>query len=759
MRFPRFTDFAMSSIRPWGRGWVYGFGLSVFLSFAVVQAEAPAPATMPSDTVTINFPNATVDQIIAYYSELTGRTAIRNANVQGRIVLQSNGPLTREDAIIAIQSVMTANQLSIVHMGDKFFKVVPSDLVKQSGISVSTGDEALPAADQMVSKIFQLKFVDVKDMQPNLQGVINRFGQIIPFPRTNTLLIMDAAANLIEIEKIINHLDRPLEAKVKSKFYPLKNAKAKDVVARIMELLNASGGAQQTSKPAGAPTVPPIPGQPEIPVPTPISASSPANELVFSEEAVVVGKVTLTADERTNQIILLTRTINFPFFDQMIEKLDADTAAPLQFAKIAMKYADAEDMANLLNELNGRGGSGGGKSKKERVKGDSNSTTSSSPSTPRSSTPSSPSSPSIGGPAKEGEGSLKLENLVIYPDPRTNSLILLGTSDEIKKVRDIVKDVDVILAQVLLEGIIVEVTLNRTDSFGVEVLARAAEAQFSQAGLNNTLSVNPVDALSIVSPATLPNGLASGLNYFASLRNSKVDILVQALAQNSNVKILSQPVVQTSHNEEARIVVGEARPVVTQTATDITGNLGTLRSSFAYKDIALELYVRPLVNPDGLVVLDILQKVNSISGFQTIDNNQIPIISRREANSVVSVQDGSMVVLGGLVGNNETVSKTGIPLLSDIPLLGYLFSNTRKERVRTELMVLLKPTVLRTPEDASEEAKYRREMLQSFRKRTLADKLMRIPSLNEQLDNAERPRSLRAQPADPEDEVVEPQQP
>ncbi len=760
----------MRSIRYWAGV------LSAFLllaggatqAYAPTLVEAPSPSASPAASpaspaltgnqpVQINFPNATLEQIIEFYSNLTGRTAIHGSNLSGRIVIQSNGPLTHEDAIIAIQNVLSANNFSIVHLGEKFFKVVPSPSVRQEGVNVITGDEKLAAADQVMSKIFQLNFAKATDIQASLQPVIHAYGQIMPFPRTNTLLITDTSANLIEIEKIINHLDRPLEATVKSKFYKLKNAKAKDVVARITELLNSSLGNQQAAKQPGVPGMAPgIPGQPEVPptlMPTPGGASGE-----FSEEAVVVGKVTLTSDERTNQIILLTRAINFPFFDQMIEKLDADTAAPLILKSIPMKYADAEDMAGLLNQVLGRGGSAG-KNKKERVKGEESPSAYNSNPNQRN-PPNQPSPPSglsnaSTAAGKEGLGANKREDLVVYADPRTNSLIVMGTAQDIEWVQGFVKDVDVLLAQVLLEGIIVEVTLDRTDSLGVEFLIRAANGQLKQAGLNSTLTINPVDATTIASAATLPTGLASGLNYFATLTSTKMDVLAQALAQISNVKILSQPVIQTSHNEEAKIIVGEARPIVTTTSTDITGNLGNLQSSYEYKDIATELYVRPLVNPDGLVVLDILQKVNSISGEQTINNNQVPIIARREASSVVSVQDGSVIVLGGLISNSETVTKVGIPLLSDIPLIGYLFSNTTKQLVRTELMVLLKPTVLRTPDDASYEARRRRLMLQSFKKQGLDKKLLGERSLDKQLDDIEAQRPPYSIPAEPVPELLD----
>lgn len=706
---------------------------------------APAVPATSEDKVTINFPNATVDQIITLYADLTGRTAIRPSTLTGRIVLQANGPLSKEDAIIALENVLSINGFSVVRQGEKFFKVVLSKDASREGVAVSTGDDKLIPVDQLASRVFQLKFVEVKDVQESLKPVIHTYGQITPFPRTNSILITDTSANLIEIGKIIDHLDRPLEAKVKTKFYQLKNAKAKDVVARILELLGTTGAAQPGQKPSapGTPAVAPgTEGQAAA------AAVGKAGELSFSEEAIVVGKVTISADERTNRIILLTRSVNFPFFDQMIEQLDADTAAPLVLRSIALKYAEAADLSALINQVLGRGGSSSSRSKSDRLSRD----TAGSPySTSTQRPPSAPSPPSMGSAPAAPAGSKANrfgEDLVVYPDPRTNSLIVMGTESDIAWVQSFVKDVDVLLAQVLLEGIVVEVSLGREDSLGVDVLARASDGQLAQAGLVKGLAINPLDAATITSAALLPTGLPAGLSYFASLKNSKVDILVQALAQNSRVKILSQPVIQTSHNEEAKIVVAEARPIVTSTATDLVGNQGNLRSNYEYKDIGIQLTIRPLVNPDGLVVLDILQRVDNISGFQVIDNNQVPIIARREASSIVSVQDGSMVILGGLIENKENVTRSGVPILSDIPLLGYLFGSTNKKGTRTELMVMLKPTVLRTAEAASGEAAARRRSLELFKKQGLQDKILSRKNLSEQIDAIERPKSIPAKPAE-----------
>ncbi|MEI6875689.1 MAG: secretin N-terminal domain-containing protein, partial [Spirochaetota bacterium] len=593
----------------------------------------------------------------------------------------------------------------------------------------------------VASGVFQLKFIEAKDLEPSLTKIIHTTGQALVFPRTNSILITDTAANLLEIAKLIEHIDRPLEAKVKSKFYPLKNAKAKDVVARIMELLGSPGVGQAGQKSSAPSTAPGAEGQVAVDV-------ARGGELSFSEEAIVVGKVSISADERTNQIILLTRGVNLPFFDQMIEKLDADAVGAVSLKAVPLKYANAEDLAGLINAVLGHGGGGSSSARKERV--GSRETTSSPYTAPRPQPASVAASSGSGGgtPRPATRVSKVGEDLVVYPDPRTNSLIVMGTESDIAWVKIFVKDVDVLLAQVLLEGIVVEVSLSREDSLGVDVLARASDGQLSQAGLVKGLAINPLDAATIGSAAALPMGLPAGLSYFASLRNSKVDILVQALAQNSRVKILSQPVIQTSHNEEAKIIVAEARPIVTSTATDLVGSTGNLRSNYEYKDIGIQLTIRPLVNPDGLVVLDILQRVDNISGYQTIDNNQVPIIARREASSIVSVQDGSMVILGGLIENKETVTRSGIPILSDIPLLGYLFGSTGKRGARTELMVMLKPTVLRTAEAASAEATLRRRSLELFKKQGIQDKILSRKNLSEQIDAIERPKSVPAQPAE-----------
>ena len=732
----------------------------------------------------LNWPNPNLEMMIKVYADLTQRVAIRAGNlpIQTRIPIEEYkgmAPLVKEDAITALQNVLAINGFTIVHQGEKFFKVIQSSpAARLEGVPISLEDGKLVPSDQLVSRLVQLKYVDASEMVLSLTPAVKHVnGAIIPFLRTNSLLITDRAANVIEMLKVVDHVDQSISAEVQTKFYRLKNAKAKDVVERIRELLAeslgaASKGTGQGGKTAGAPRGAKQDSkgkkegekenkegeeQPEE-GPLPVVAQKGQRELTFSEESILVGKATFSADERTNQIILLTRVVNFPFFDHMIGKLDVDTADPVLLKTIPLKYSDAGELAGLLNQVLGNS-SEAAKPRERILSSDSGSSSGTSTST-RGRTPQSQpqpgAAPAAGGKKEEG-------GVSVYPDLRMNWLIAMGTAQEIEWVEKFVKEEDVPLPQVLLEGIVAEVTLDHSDTLGIEVLARATSGEISHAGLVNTLAANPVSATTI-GPASLPTVLADGFNYWASLNRSRIDIIVQALSKKSNVKILSQPHIMASHNLEAEISVGEKRPVVTQsTTTPITSETTTTTSSVSSQvqltPIELRLHIKPLINPEArMVQLDIEQTADALTGFQKIDGNDVPIISTRSAKSVVSVKDGEMIILGGLIKNTESVAKTGIPILSDIPLIGSLFSTTTKGNIRTELVLLLRPTVLNSPEEAAAEARRRlSERYELYKRRDIKEMILREPSVAEEIDRIAQPHSVPAEPVDM-DQDLEPEQ-
>jgi general secretion pathway protein D len=224
-------------------------------------------------------------------------------------------------------------------------------------------------------------------------------------------------------------------------------------------------------------------------------------------------------------------------------------------------------------------------------------------------------------------------------------------------------------------------------------------------GTNLTFFTNVTSYFSAATNSTYPGG--SGLNYFGQFGGSW-DVAINAVAGNNKGKVIARPRIQTSHNAPANFFVGETRPYVTGTYGNING---TQSSQYQQTQIGTTLTVTPLINSEGLVVMDIQQQVQQVGGNVTIDGNQVPITQDQTASAKVSVRNGDTIVMGGFIQNNKTSTKSGIPLLQDIPLLGALFRSTSTTSGRRELLVMIRPTVLPTPEAAAMQPNIERNRL------------------------------------------------
>jgi len=262
-------------------------------------------------------------------------------------------------------------------------------------------------------------------------------------------------------------------------------------------------------------------------------------------------------------------------------------------------------------------------------------------------------------------------------------------------IKDIVSKLDVVLAQVLIEALVIEVGLGNNLQWGVSYLQnpQGSDGDWKGAGgvFNNVNFIKP-DA---IRNAT---NLLGGFSYYASYKDDLL-VAVTAAAQDNNVSVLSRPRVQTSHAVEANLFVGETRPY--PTGSSYGGVYGGY-SSIQQQRIGIELNVLPLINPDGLVVMDIAQNIQSVGGEVRIENvGDVPITQDRSANAMVAVKSGETIVLGGFISADKSYSDSGVPFLKDIPGLGLLFRSQSNKKARRELMIFIKPTVLETPEIAA----------------------------------------------------------
>ena len=459
------------------------------------------------------------------------------------------------------------------------------------------------------------------------------------------------------------------------------------------------------------------PGQPAQPSPVRRlpQPGQPAAAGAGGAGTVVEGKVIMAADERTNKIFILTRPSNFDFFDRLIAELDAKVEPDVLMKVITLNYATAEDIASLLNALI----TGGSVSATPR-----RTTSSSGTTTSGARPPSIPPPPVTGG--SSGAGTLNTgllqyaEGVRILPDPRTNTLLVMATKEDMARIQQLVRSLDTSVAQVQIEVVIAEITLNNELDVGVDVFKRLVGGTVTGTGGNATDGNAPVqlptagNIASAIGSNAVPTAAAlasgpGGLTYFTTFQHLGLDAVLHALASTSRSKVLSTPVILTMDNQEASITVGESVPVPQNTVSSIVGNNGTLatgqlNASIDYKDVAIELTVTPRINPDGYVRMDIEQKVNDLGASVNIGGTVAPTILKREAKSSVAVQDKSTIMLGGLIKENKTKTETKVPFLGDIPFFGQLFKGQTNNKQRNELIIFIRPTVLRTDDQAMAEA-------------------------------------------------------
>ena len=289
----------------------------------------------------------------------------------------------------------------------------------------------------------------------------------------------------------------------------------------------------------------------------------------------------------------------------------------------------------------------------------------------------------------------------IIADERTNSLLIFASKGDLHTISNIIDKLDVVLAQVLIEAVIMEVTLTSDLEYGISYAQkRATDFGTVASGAGVVKTIPFLNITDVLGGGSGSNSIGTGFSYAASFMN--LDAVITALAGDGRGKILQRPRIQTSHAVEANLFVGQSRPYPTGSGNSFGGGS---YSQIQQLQIGVTLSVLPLINHDGLVVMDIRQKVESYDGDVVIQNvGAVPITSQKEANAKVAVRDRETVMLGGFVNSNKEKGRSGVPLLKDIPLLGALFRSNSDKSDRTELIVLIRPTVLPTPTDAADVA-------------------------------------------------------
>ncbi|CAG9174336.1 Secretin GspD 2 [Cupriavidus laharis] len=675
-------------------------GLSL-LAPAPLWAQQPAgPGTPPDitprnrDQVVLNFVNADLDSVVKAVGQATGKNFVIDPRVKGTVNLVTEQPVSRAQALETLGSVLRMQGYAMVE-SNGFTKVVPEADAKLQGSPIVVGGGA-GRGDQVVTQVFRLNYESANNLVPVLRPMIAPNNTITAYPANNTLVITDYAENLRRLGRIIAAIDAPASGEVE--LVPLKNAIASDTAQVLQKLLD------------------------------PASATSGAGGGAAVDSTL---RTTVVAEPRSNSLMIRASSrARLQQARQLIEKLDQPYARPGNIWVVPLKNADAVKLAATLRAI---------------VAADSSFATSTQPGAAGSAAAgglTNISAPTSGqytggttsqagmrstGTSGSGSGGGAYGNSafaasfnpntqpttggIIQADPSTNALIITASEPVYRNLRGVIDDLDARRAQVYIESMIVEVTSTQASQLGIQwqgLISSSSGNNNVFAGTNfgtggqNILNLSLAGALfdsnrnaGIVAAQQLVPDVG-GLNLGVVNKALGLGALLRALGTNGSVNLLSTPNLITLENEEAKILIGQNIPITTGSYAQTGGAASvTPFQTFDRKDVGITLRVRPQITDGGLVKMQIFQESSSVVQA-TANLIQGPTTNVRSIETNVLVDDGQIIVLGGLIEDSYGDGVQKVPLLGDIPLIGGLFRYENKNRSKTNLLVFLRPYVMRT---------------------------------------------------------------
>jgi general secretion pathway protein D len=635
--------------------------LAVFFLVCALAAGAPSvtQAQRSNEPVTLNFVNADIEAVARTMAAIIGRNIVVDPRVKGTINLSTERPVPPSVAYNQFLATLRLSGFTVVDAAG-LLKVVPEADAKLQGGAVSVGPPV--AGNQIVTQIFRLNYEPAANLVPILRPLISPNNTINVNPGNNSLVITDYADNLQRLGRIISALDVSNATDVE--VIPLRHALAADLAPVVQRLAETGGG-------AGA-----APGQ--------------QGQIDSSFRTTVI------AETRSNS--LLVRAANparLNLVRTLVERLDhpGQQSATGNIYVVYLKNADAARLAVTLRAALAATGAGGPAAAGATSTAPAIATAAGAAGTTAATAPTQPSAqPSTGG--------------QIQADPATNSLIITAAEPQYRQLRAVIDRLDSRRAQVYVESLIAEVNADKVAEFGIQwqnVLGNKGDKNIGVLGTNFTAGganiLNIQQGIASGTPS-LPTTGVTGIN-LGLLRNVNGVYMLAALARfletNADGNTLSTPNLLTLDNEEAKIVIGQNVPFVTGQFTNAsTGTAGTVNpfQTIERKDVGLTLRIRPQISENGTVKMQIFQEVSSVDPA-SINSVTGLITNKRSIESSVLVDDGSIVVLGGLLQDDYGGSQDKVPGLGDIPIFGALFKSERRQRKKTNLMVFLRPIVVR----------------------------------------------------------------
>lgn len=644
--------------RPLYRRTPTAIALSVALGVALA-ASVPATAQQQGTgqtegTFTLNLKNADIQSLIQTVSRQTGRNFVVDPRVKARVTVISSSPLSSDELYETFLAVLQVHGYAAVPAGDDLIKIVPDVNAKQG--PVRSYDPSLAKSDELVTQVIKVDNVPAAQLVPILRPLVPQQGHLAAYAATNTLIVTDRASNIARLIDIIKGIDRPDNDEVE--VVRLSYASASEII-RILQSLQARG-AQQLGGP---------------------------------------GEVRFAADERTNSILLSGDPSTRTRMRGLILNLDTPVESSGNTRVVYLDYANAVDLLAILTGVSAGqaliGTGEGGEGDEPGVPGnqdfgasgvDANGV----PLPAQSAVPSA----SLIRRATQDEAQ---SNVDIQADENTNALIITAPPDEMRSILSVIRQLDIRRAQVLVEGIIAELTTTNSTELGVNFAVDGGDQNQPIAYTNLGGATQALAATVLSQGAT---GLAGGLSLaLGRFGGGGVDFgfLLSAIASDSDNNILSTPTIVTMDNQEAEIVVGQNVPFVT--GTQLSSSNNNPFTTIERQDVGISLKIKPQINEGDNIKMEIEQEISDVAN-QAVPGASDIVTNTRTIKTTVLVEDGQTLVLGGLIDDQVNDTRDKVPLLGDIPLLGSLFRYRTNRKAKRNLMLFLHPTILRDPDTA-----------------------------------------------------------
>lgn len=621
------------------------------------------------DLVNIDFPEPTeIKDIIKAVALWTGKNVILDRNVNGKVQIISPRKVTKEEAYQAFLSALNLLGLTTVETG-KVIKIMPVRTAVKGNLKTFLGASWTPMTDEIITQIVPLKYIDAKEIQSTLSRIVSS-NSMIAYQPTNTLIISDSGYKVRRVLDILELLDvQGQQAQVA--IVPIKYAEAKAIADKVSEIFKNTSDAKKGAGGGG------------------------------------YRGYKIMTDERTNSVIIFGPPRTIADVKSLVRKFDVGIDDPSRQSTIHVRpldYADAKKLSATLSAL----ASGGGNKNNQRRP-----PIAPPPPIPIPGAPPQGPFPSNNDPVTAAELSADVK---IAPEEQMNALLITGSHAAYQTINSLIRKLDLRRSQVFVEADILDINMNSGFKFGTSVFGGrggpggtnlattwqaapmgpliVAQAQQQANPTASTTTSTQLGEVAKVFAEDMTVGILSGKDVnIAGLGKFRPGALIKMIKSDANTRVLSSPHLLTSNNEEAQIVVGEK---LFFRSSDVNPTSGAIANKVEKEDVDLTLSIKPNISHANYVTL----QVNLESSSATVDSTSgLPKVSKRKTKQIVTVKNGQTIVISGLVKNSEFEQFTKIPLLGDIPILGWLFRNTVKSNEKTNLMIFLTPHVIHGADD------------------------------------------------------------